>query len=66
MDDERRLRDPYPLPETEPEKAPDPAVENAVEQAVARAEAAETRRRWVNLAELVGIAGLAIAALSHG
>jgi hypothetical protein len=39
-------------------------VETAAQQAVERAEAAATRRRWVTLAEVVGIAGLLIAALS--
>lgn len=34
------------------------------QQAIERAEAAETRRRWVSLAELVGVAGLIIAAIS--
>lgn len=47
-----------------PTPAPDPTIENAAQQAVERAEAAATRRRWITLAEVVGIAGLIIAALS--
>jgi len=42
---------------------PQPAVETVAQQ-VERAEAAATRRRWITLAEVVGIAGLLIAALS--
>ena len=53
--------DPVPPP---PPPAPDPVIETAAQQAVDRAEAAATRRRWVTLAELVGVAGLLIAALS--
>lgn len=41
--------------DTPPETVPETATE--------RAEAAATRRRWVSLAELVGVAGLIIAAL---
>lgn len=53
--------DPVPPP---PSPAPGPVIETAAQQAVDRAEAAATRRRWVTLAELVGVAGLLIAALS--
>lgn len=55
-------------PEVPPELTPSappsapPSVEAAAQQAVDRAEAAATRRRWVTLAELVGVAGLIIAA----
>jgi hypothetical protein len=45
--------------------APSPAaapLAETVAQAVDRAEAAATRRRWVTLAELVGVAGVIIAA----
>jgi hypothetical protein len=49
-----------PIP---PQPAPAPIVETVVQQ-VERAEAAATRRRWITLAEVVGIAGLLIAALS--
>ena len=38
------------------------AAPETVAQAVDRAEAAATRRRWVTLAELVGVAGVVIAA----
>ncbi|WP_260599103.1 hypothetical protein [Sphingomonas endolithica] len=40
-----------------------PPSSDTVTAAVDRAEAAATRRRWVTLAELVGVAGLVIAAL---
>ena len=43
---------------------PPPNVETVAQQAVERAEAAATRRRWITLAEVVGIAGLLIAAAS--
>jgi hypothetical protein len=56
--------DPIPDPGPPPAPLPDPVVETAARQAVERAEAAATRRRWVTLAEVVGIAGLIIAALS--
>lgn len=60
--------DPTPLPSAVPEPAasglPENPLESAARQAVERAEAAATRRRWVTLAEVVGIAGLLIAALS--
>jgi hypothetical protein len=46
-----------------PEPAPAPPVETVAQQ-VERAEAAATRRRWITLAEVVGIAGLLITALS--
>ncbi|MES2057467.1 MAG: hypothetical protein V4564_16150 [Pseudomonadota bacterium] len=60
-----------PAPETPAQPGPTsplappspPSVEDAAQQAVDRAEAAATRRRWVTLAELVGVAGLVIAAL---
>lgn len=57
---------PVPLPEPvpPPPPPPDPVIENAAQKAVDRAEAAATRRRWVTLAEVVGVAGLLIAALS--
>ena len=42
---------------------PPPTAETVARVAVERAEAAATRRRWVSLAELVGVAGLVIAAL---
>ena len=50
-----------PLPH-EPVVAP--SAESVAQQAVERAEAAATRRRWITLAEVVGIAGLLIAAAS--
>ena len=62
MSDEVPVPVPAPLPPPAP--APDPVITNAAQQAVERAEAAATRRRWVTLAELVGVAGLLIAALS--
>lgn len=43
------------IEDTPPETVPETVTE--------RAEAAATRRRWVSLAELVGVAGLIIAAL---
>jgi hypothetical protein len=46
-----------------PPSPPRPSVEAVAQQAVDRAEAAATRRRWITLAELVGVAGLVIAAL---
>ncbi|MGY4395940.1 hypothetical protein ACVWZA_001113 [Sphingomonas sp. UYAg733] len=52
-----------PDPVTQSPAPPHHAVETAAQQAVDRAEAAATRRRWVTLAELVGVAGLVIAAL---
>ncbi|MFA6115382.1 MAG: hypothetical protein WC729_15390 [Sphingomonas sp.] len=55
---------PAPEPVPPPPPAPDPVIQNAAQQAVDRAEAAATRRRWVTLAEVVGVAGLIIAALS--
>ncbi|MEG3122522.1 hypothetical protein [Sphingomonas sp. GB1N7] len=59
---------PPPVPEvpqgpTDAIVPPNPSVETVAQQAVDRAEAAATRRRWVSLAELVGVAGLVIAAL---
>ena len=55
---------PEPDPVPPPPPAPDPVIQSAAQQAVDRAEAAATRRRWVTLAEVVGVAGLIIAALS--
>jgi hypothetical protein len=60
---------PEPIAPTAPPAALETAnLENVVPETVAqvavdRAEAAATRRRWVSLAELVGVAGLIIAAL---
>lgn len=42
---------------------PETVAETVAETVTERAEAAATRRRWVSLAELVGVAGLIIAAL---
>ena len=42
----------------------DPALQVAAPEAVAKAEAAATRRRWINLGEFVAIAGLLIAGVS--
>lgn len=39
-------------------------IEVAATEAVAKAEAAATRRRWINLGEFVAVAGLIIAAVS--
>ncbi|MEG3086345.1 hypothetical protein [Sphingomonas sp. PB4P5] len=50
-----------PLVPPPPSNAAAPAADT-VAQAVDRAEAAATRRRWVTLAELVGVAGVIIAA----
>ena len=44
-------------------RATPPSAETVAQAAVDRAEAAATRRRWVSLAELVGVAGMIIAAL---
>lgn len=52
------MTDPNP-----PAQGSDPSGEK-LQRAVERAEAAATRRRWVTLAEVVGVAGLLIAALS--
>lgn len=50
---------------SEPEAPPpDPALQVAATEAVAKAEAAATRRRWINLGEFVAVAGLIIAAIS--
>lgn len=43
---------------------PPSGIDTAAERAVAKAEAAATRRRWLTLAELLAIAGVAIAALT--
>ncbi|QNA83945.1 hypothetical protein G4G27_08055 [Sphingomonas sp. So64.6b] len=64
MSDETPETPPLPPESVAPPPAPPaPSVETAAQQAVDRAEAAATRRRWVTLAELVGVAGLIIAAL---
>jgi hypothetical protein len=39
----------------------DPALQVAATEAVAKAEAAATRRRWINLGEFIAVAGLIIA-----
>ncbi|MGJ8505888.1 hypothetical protein, partial [Glaesserella parasuis] len=39
----------------------DPAIQIAATEAVAKAEAAATRRRWINLGEFIAVAGLLIA-----
>jgi hypothetical protein len=54
---------PLEMPAPESARSADPGV-TAAEQAIERAEAAATRRRWISLAELVGVAGLIIAAAS--
>ncbi|MEP7007589.1 MAG: hypothetical protein ABI810_16520 [Sphingomonas bacterium] len=61
MNDDPIVPPAEPIP---PQPAPAPTVETVAQQAVERAEAAATRRRWVTLAEVVGIAGLLIAAAS--
>jgi len=43
------------------EALPDPEIQAAATEAVAKAEAAATRRRWINLGEFVAVAGLIIA-----
>lgn len=53
---------PVAPPTPEPAKA-DPALQVAATEAVAKAEAAATRRRWINLGEFVAVAGLIIALL---
>lgn len=50
------------VPETVPPR--DPAIDLAATEAVAKAEAAATRRRWINLGEFVAVAGLLIAGAS--
>ena len=52
---------PEPIPPVE--STPDPAIQVAATEAVAKAEAAATRRRWINLGEFVAVAGLIIAVL---
>lgn len=42
---------------------PDRALETAATVAVAKAEAAATRRRWINLGEFVAVAGLVIGGI---
>lgn len=42
---------------------PDPTIQAAATEAVEKAEAAATRRRWINLGEFVAVAGLIIAAV---
>jgi hypothetical protein len=59
MNDEPPIETPEPAPAAPPEPAMTPA-----QRAIERAEAAATRRRWISLAELVGVAGLIIAAIS--
>ncbi len=48
----------------EPAPEPEPALHIAATEAVTRAEAAATRRRWINLGEFIAVAGLIIAAVS--
>jgi hypothetical protein len=49
---------------SEPAAPPrDPAIQVAATEAVAKAEAAATRRRWINLGEFVAVAGLIIAGI---
>lgn len=50
-------------PDPTPIAARDPALAAAATEAVAKAEAAATRRRWINLGEFVAVAGLLIAAV---
>jgi hypothetical protein len=45
-------------------KNTDPAMQAAATDAVAKAEAAATRRRWINLGEFVAVVGLIIAGIS--
>ncbi len=45
-------------------KNTDPAIQAAATDAVAKAEAAATRRRWINLGEFVAVVGLIIAGVS--
>src|SRR4051812_2841650 len=59
MNDEPPIETPEPALASPPEPTMTPA-----QQAIERAEAAATRRRWISLAELVGVAGLIIAAIS--
>jgi hypothetical protein len=47
-----------------PQDPRDPAMEVAATAAVAKAEAAATRRRWINLGEFIAVAGLIIAGIS--
>ncbi|MCY1171610.1 hypothetical protein D9M73_117250 [compost metagenome] len=47
------------MPKTPPQH--DPALQVAATEAVAKAEAAATRRRWINLGEFIAVAGLLIA-----
>ena len=54
--------EPVAAPTPEPAK-PDPALQVAATEAVAKAEAAATRRRWINLGEFIAVAGLIIALL---
>lgn len=46
-----------------PAPAPDPALQVAATDAVAKAEAAATRRRWINLGEFVAVAGLIVGGI---
>jgi len=63
MNDEPPIDTPEALPEPLPAPPSEPVMTPA-ERAIERAEAAATRRRWISLAELVGVAGLIIAAIS--
>lgn len=62
MNDETPAAPDMPPEPTAAPPQPSPSIETVTQQAVDRAEAAATRRRWVTLAELVGVAGLIIAA----
>lgn len=44
--------------------APDPAPHVAAIEALEKAEAAATRRRWINLGEFIAVAGLIVAGIS--
>jgi hypothetical protein len=46
------------------DKVSDPSIQAAATEAVAKAEAAATRRRWINLGEFVAVAGLIIGGVS--
>lgn len=50
-----------PVPDSAPNPTPDSALQVAATEAVAQAEAAATRRRWINLGEFVAVVGLIIA-----
>lgn len=59
---------PEPAPELPPPAPaplePSPALQVAATEAVAKAEAAATRRRWINLGEFIAVVGLIIAGVS--